>query len=121
MDDDADFLFQNRVQLEAAGLKVITAPGAGAAEKILADHKPDLAVVDLMMEHPDAGFTLCYHIRKRYPGTPVIVITSVTSETGLDFDVATEAERSWIQADAILPKPIRYEQLQREIDRFLGV
>ncbi len=119
VDDDSDFLFQNKVQLEAAGFRVVTAAGAGAAEKILADHKPDLAVVDLMMENPDAGFTLCYHIRKKLPGTPVIVVTSVNSETGLDFDVATEAERSWIKADALLPKPIRFEQLQREIDRLL--
>ena len=119
VDDDPDFLFQQKVQLEAAGFQVVTAPARQQAEEWLNGTKPDLAVVDLMMEQPDAGFTLCHHLRQKYPDTPVIVVSSVNSETGLDFDVATEAERSWIKADAFLPKPIRFEQLKREIDRLL--
>ena len=68
------------------------------------------------MEQPDAGFTLCHHLRQKDPSTGDPGY-SVNSETGLDFDVATEAERSWIKADAFLRKPIRFEQLKREIDR----
>jgi hypothetical protein len=49
----------------------------------------------------------------------VILVTSVNSETGLGFGMATEEERSWIQADAMLAKPIRFEQLKSEIDRLL--
>ncbi len=37
----------------------------------------------------------------------------------MDFDAATDEERSWIKADAMLAKPIRFEQLKREIDRLL--
>jgi hypothetical protein len=51
------------------------------------------------MENPDAGFTLCYHIRKQDASLPVILVTSVNSETGLDFDLATDEERSWIKID----------------------
>ena len=40
-----------------------------------------------MMENVDAGFTLCYHIQKKDPTIPVILVTSVNSETGLDFDM----------------------------------
>ena len=72
-----------------------------------------------MMEDPDAGFMLCHHIRKKDPSIPVILVTSVNSETGLDFDMATDEERVWIQADALLSKPIRFEQFKREIDRLL--
>jgi CheY-like chemotaxis protein len=71
------------------------------------------------MENPDAGFTLCYHIRKRDPSIPVILVTSVNSETGMEFATATDRERSWIKADALLAKPVRFEQLRREIDRLL--
>jgi CheY-like chemotaxis protein len=85
----------------------------------LAEQRPDLAVVDVMMEHPDAGFTLCHHIRKRDPSIPVILVTSVNSESGMDFEAGTDEERSWIQANAFLAKPIRFEQLKREIDRLL--
>ena len=74
-----------------------------------------------MMEHPDAGFVLCHHIRKKDPSIPVILVTSVNSETNLDFDLASEEDRNWINADALLSKPIRFEQLLSEIDRLLAV
>jgi two-component system, OmpR family, response regulator len=119
VDDDDDFLFQQRVQLETAGFQVLAAQGQKEAEGILAERRPDLAVLDVMMENPDAGFTLCHRIRKKDPAIPVILVTSVNGETGLGFDMATEEERSWIKADALLAKPIRFEQLRSEIDRLL--
>ena len=121
VDDDEDFLFQQRVQLENAGFHVVSAQGQAQAEEFLAEHRPDIAVVDVMMEHPDAGFVLCHHIRQKDASIPVILVTSVNSETNLDFDLATQEDRSWIHADALLAKPIRFEQLQREIDRLLSV
>jgi CheY-like chemotaxis protein len=120
VDDDSDFLFQQKLQLEAAGVHVLTAAGQQQAEEILAQHRPDLAVVDLMMDNPDTGFTLCYRIRKKDPSIPVIMVTSVNSDTGLEFDMGTDEERSWIRADALLSKPIRFEQLKGEIDRLLN-
>jgi CheY-like chemotaxis protein len=83
--------------------------------------RPDIAVVDVMMENPDAGFVLCHRIRKKDPSIPVILVTSVNSETGMDFDLSTEEDRVWIKADAMLAKPIRFEQLLGEIDRLLAV
>jgi CheY-like chemotaxis protein len=120
VDDDVDFLFQEKTQLEAAGFDVMTADSLAAAKQTLAAKHPDLAVLDLMMEEMDAGFTLCYAIKKKNPKTPVILVTGVTSETGLEFDASTDEERSWIKADVLLAKPIRFEQLKREIDRLLA-
>lgn len=120
VDDDSDFLFQQKKQLEAAGFQVLAASGQKQAEQILSQRRPDLAVIDLMMDNPDTGFTLCYHLRKKDPTIPVIMVTSVNSETGMDFDAATDEERGWIKADALLAKPIRFEQLKREIDRLMA-
>ena len=120
VDDDGDFLFQQKVQLEAAGFHVLIAAGQRQAEEILARLRPDLAVIDLMMDNPDTGFTLCHRIRKKDPSIPVIMVTSVNSETGLEFDLGTGEERSWIRADRLLSKPIRFEQLKGEIDRLLN-
>lgn len=120
VDDDVDFLEQQRLLLQAAGYNVIAAEGQKAAEKALQQTRPDLAVVDLMMEHMDGGFALCYRIKKLDPAIPVILVTAVTSETGLGFDAATDEERSWVRADAMLAKPVRFEQLKKEIDRLLA-
>lgn len=118
-DDDSDFLFQQRVQLEMAGYEVMTAANEEQARKLLAERRPDLAVLDVMMDRPDAGFTLCYHIRKTDPSIPIILVTAIVRETGMEFDLASESDRAWIRADAMLAKPIRFEQLKREIDRLL--
>jgi CheY-like chemotaxis protein len=119
VDDDEDFLFQQRVQLQDAGFEVVAAQGQRQAQTLLEQRRLDVAVVDVMMEHPDAGFVLCHHIRKKFPSIPVILVTSVNSETGLDFDIAGQSDRDWIKADALLAKPVRFEQLCGEIDRLL--
>ena len=120
VDDDPDFLAQQQMQLEAAHFKVLVAPGVQEARRVLEECKPDLAVLDLMMEDADGGFALSYHLRKKYPGVPIIMVTAVTSQTGLDFTPSGPEQKSWVKADVILPKPVRFEQLKREIDRLLA-
>jgi DNA-binding response OmpR family regulator len=119
VDDDQDFALQTRMHLEAAGYDVAVAESVRAAEELLADNRPDLAVVDLMLEEVDSGFVLSYHIKKQYPGLPIIMLSGVASETGIGFDAATGEERDWINADVFLAKPVRFEKLDQEIRRLL--
>jgi CheY-like chemotaxis protein len=121
VDDDVDFLMQMRVQLEAAGYTVETVESAAAAREFVGRQRPDLVLVDLMMEEPDAGFSLCYQIKKKDATIPVVIVTAVTSTTGITFDAETEEERAWIKADALLAKPVRFEQLESEMQRLLKV
>jgi CheY-like chemotaxis protein len=119
-DDDPDFALQLRVQLEAAGFAVRLADSAAAALASLDEALPDLAILDLMMENVDSGFALCYAIKKRRADLPIILVTAVTAETGMEFGAATDEERSWVKADAMLAKPVRGEQLLREVHRLLA-
>jgi CheY-like chemotaxis protein len=120
VDDDPDFLFQQSRALEQLGFDVTTASGRTEATEKLAGFKPDLAVIDLMMEEKDGGFVLAHHIRQVSPGTRIIVVTAVTGETGLSFDLADQDKRPWIKAEALLAKPVRFEQLQREVARVMA-
>lgn len=117
VDDDPDFLLQMRLQLEAAGYAVVTQDSARAAEAWLAGNRPDIVLTDLMMEEPDAGFRLCYRVKRQDATIPVLIVTAVTSTTGLSFDAETDEERAWVKADALLAKPVRMEQLLAEIRR----
>jgi two-component system, OmpR family, response regulator len=120
VDDDQDFLFQQKTALEALGWVVTTAEGRKEACDVLDRETPDLAVIDLMMEEKDGGFVLARHIKKLNPQIPVILVTAVTSETGITFDkVGDAAKGKWIMADAVLAKPIRFEQLRKEIERLV--
>jgi two-component system, OmpR family, response regulator len=119
VDDDPDCVLQLRTQLEAAGFDVITADGVREAIAVLETSRPDLAIVDLMLEHADSGFELCYHIKKLDPAIPVLIVTGVAGKFGITFDASTDEERSWVKADVVLDKPVRPEQLRREIGRLL--
>jgi len=117
VDDDEDFRYQIQSQLQTAGYTVIAADSAAHAEAALKASTPDVVVLDLMMEHMDAGFTLCHRIKKAHPKLPVIIVSGVTHETGIMVEPNTASERTWVKADALLAKPIRFEQLEGAIRR----
>jgi len=119
VDDDPDFVEQMRVQLQSLDFHVLPAASRAEAERILAEARPDLAVLDLMMEKMDDGFVLSREIKKQAPAIPVIFVTGVTVETGLRFDGSSEEEREWMQADALLDKPVSFEQIKQAIDKVM--
>lgn len=119
VDDDFDYLFLQRMHIESWGYKVITADGQREGEEIISRMKPDLAILDLMMENDDSGFVLAYKIKQRYPDVPVIISTAVSAETGISFGFGSEEERGWIKADQYLEKGIRPEQLKIEIEKLI--
>jgi len=120
VDDDVDFLLQTRIKLEQMGYKTVTAESQREAELILEKTKPDLAILDLMMENEDSGFILSYKIKKKYPDVPVIIFTAVAMETGITFDIQDENNRKWIKAELFLDKGIRTDVLKAEIERLLS-
>ncbi|MFP4555276.1 MAG: response regulator [Bacteroidales bacterium] len=119
VDDDMDYLFQMKFQLERFGYKVVTAESQREAEEVIKTIKPDLAILDLMMENEDSGFILSYKMKRKYPDVPIILATAVSAETGMSFGISSEEERKWIKADLYLEKGIRPEQLQKEISKLL--
>jgi CheY-like chemotaxis protein len=119
VDDDPDIIEQLTLLIRSEGYTVAAAGSQEEAEQILMAVKPDLAIVDLMMEQMDSGFILAHEIKKLYPETPVIILTSVKSATGISFAAASEEQQSWIKADRLLDKPIRPEQLRNELSRLL--
>lgn len=121
VDDDPDYLFQLKFKVQQFGFDVITADGQKEAERILESVKPDLAILDLMMENEDSGFILSFKMKKKYPEVPVIIATGVTAETGMNFDSNSEGDRNWIKADLFLDKGIRTDQLQKEINKLLKI
>ena len=119
VEDDIDFLEQTKIVLENSNFNVITASNEKDAEKLISESKFDLAVLDLMLDNHDTGFVLSHKIKTTNSNIPVIIVTAVTKETGLYFDSADKNSKSWIKADAILNKDIRYEQLKGEINKLL--
>ncbi len=120
VDDDADFLMQNEMKFKSSGYTVRTAQTMDEARKAFGEHNPDVVVLDLMMEEKDAGIILAHTFRRLQPKLPIVMVTGITRETGMMFDTANYEERSWIKADRVLPKPIRFDQLKREVEILLA-
>jgi CheY-like chemotaxis protein len=120
VDDDPDILEQYTLILKGAGFSVVQAASVGEAEETMLTVRPDLAVLDLMMDEKDAGFVLCNQLKRLYPSLPVIIVSNVTPITGLDFKPRNAEESSWVRADVMLNKPIVAEKLRGEISRLLG-
>jgi DNA-binding response OmpR family regulator len=120
VDDDADFLLQNEMRFQSSGYTVCTASTMENARQVFAEHNPDVVVLDLMMEEKDAGIVLAHTFRRQKPNLPIVMVTGITRETGMILDSANGDERAWIKANKILPKPIRFDQLKREVEILLA-
>ena len=120
VDDDEDVLDQLTLILEAEGLKVHAAASQAEGEELLLSVHPDLVILDLMMDEMDSGFVLAHYTKKLYPDVPVVLLTAVTSATGLKFAGTTAEAKSWVKADKILDKPVRSEQVKALVSRLLG-
>ncbi len=116
VDDDPDILMQLGAILRTENYNVEAAHDAAEAEEVLLRVRPDLAVVDLMMEKMDSGFMLCHQIKKLYPGTPVLMLTAVKASTGISFPAGAGG---WLEIDLMLDKPLRPEQLTAGVRRLL--
>ncbi len=120
-DDDIDQLEALEIIVKNLGYKTITAESQKECEEIIKNTKPDLAIIDLMMENQDSGFILSYKIKQKYPDVPVIIASAVIAETGISFNLFSEESKNWIKADVIMEKGIRPDQLEREINKLLKI
>ena len=119
VDDDVDFIDLNKAVLENQGFEVSMAfSGREAMDKVKFE-RPDLIVLDLMMEKHDSGFTLAKTIRADplYKHIPVLMLTAVASETGFDF--SQEMDGYWMKTDDYASKPLLPDELLKKVNSLL--
>jgi CheY-like chemotaxis protein len=119
VDDDVDFIDAVRLTLEASGYEVLTANSGEQALALLRDRAVDVAILDMMMEEPDAGAMVAHNLRRRpeLAEIPVILVTSVTEKTGYRLPTDAADGREWLGVDVWLDKPVSPEELLRTIER----
>ena len=122
VDDDYDFLEINRMILERAGYRVVTAAEPKQALEQMAEEKPDLVISDLMMTALDSGFSFARSIKEdpRFADVPVILSTSVSSAMGLDFRPRSAQETTQMNVDAYFDKPLVPVKLLAKIAELLA-
>jgi CheY-like chemotaxis protein len=122
VDDDPDLQAGQKVFLEGQGYEVLTAGGMEEGLEVLSGTIPDLILVDLMMEHYDAGFVFSAKVRENpeLADVPIIMQTSAKDKLGFTPDSYDEKARSWMKVDEILTKPVPLEDLLKIIEQYLA-
>ncbi len=121
VDNDKDFLILLKDEIKKCfqNWKIRMAISRLEANQILNHYSPDIVISEIMLEEIDDGLVLTYDIKKKNSSTLVIILTAVTSKTGIEFDLINPFEKVWIKADAILYKPVRIEQILSKLKRML--
>ncbi len=121
VDDDIDFVEANRIALEAAGFEVLTAHNGSEGMEVARSNHVDVAVLDVIMDTPDEGFSLARDLRKdaRTRNIPLVMLTSVNEvnrKAGYTFRFSDrDRDEMWLPVDKFLDKPVKPQQLAETI------
>jgi two-component system alkaline phosphatase synthesis response regulator PhoP len=122
VDDDLDFIEIHRLHLEAKGYQVLSASTGREGWKMAEKEKPDLIILDLMMENLDAGMALSQKIKShpRLSSVPILMLTSISRDTGMDFTPRTEDDFRKLGVDDFHSKPIKAKILLEKVENLLN-
>ncbi len=114
IDDDPDILDASTLVLSAKGYETITAANPTDGYTIIIEKKPDLIILDVMMDEPDDGFFLAQRLRKEKITTPILMYTSISKTVGMDFD-----KSEMVPVDDFVEKPISPDELIHKVEKLL--
>jgi two-component system, NtrC family, nitrogen regulation response regulator NtrX len=114
VDDDPDYREVVRAILENGGYEVTEAATGEEGLKVFQGRRPDLVIVDLMMEEVDAGASFVKELRLLGNTAPVYMLTSVGESLNLTTDHVA------MGLAGVLQKPVDRENLLRILKTRLG-
>jgi two-component system alkaline phosphatase synthesis response regulator PhoP len=120
IDDDPDFVDSVENLLEAKGYQVVSASnGKEGVEKARVE-KPDLILLDVMMNTKDEGFNVARQMHQipEIKDTPVVLVTGVRREMNLPFGF--EPDETWLPVRQVLEKPVKSEILLKVVADTIG-
>jgi CheY-like chemotaxis protein len=126
IDDDINLVNVFRTVFETKGYDFAEAHSATEGlEKIKQTH-PDLIILDVIMEDFVAGFRVVNELRtggenseySAFSKIPILMLTSVTSKTNLDF--SERVGTALLPVDAFMEKPVRPGELLTIIEKLLA-
>ncbi len=123
IDDDPDFLKLVSMMLESGDYTVVIAKNPQEGKEKLFEEKPNLILLDIMMDSLFDGFSLCHDIKTseefmEFRETPVIFCSAVKDKAGSRFNFGPEAQ-GLKGPDDYIDKPVQLDDLLARIERLL--
>jgi CheY-like chemotaxis protein len=83
--------------------------------------KPDLVVLDVMMEKHDSGFDMSREIKNnpQLQHTKILMLTNVDKEMKMDFKKIA-GDPDWLPVDDYIVKPIDPKQFLQKVKKLIG-
>jgi CheY-like chemotaxis protein len=124
VDDDADFRAAMTTILESASYEVVTAANIEEATQRILAERPDLILLDIMMDSLFDGYSLCHAIRNEdkfaaVRTTPIIFVSAVRRIAGSRFGFKSE-DQGLIGPDDYIDKPVDPKDLLARIEKYLA-
>lgn len=116
VNDDTDFLnLMHELLCDEGYQTIIHREGSTAYEKIRSE-KPDLAILDIRLEHPEAGWSVLELIRLQ-PETTHLPVIVCSADARMLHD-----KQDWLQKHRveILEKPFNLDDLLELVRRMVG-
>ena len=106
VDDNADFLFTMETFLQRNGFEVLTADDGQKGLELIRKERPDLILLDIMMETLFSGFEVCKQLRSDddLKNIPVIGISAMGDELNINYSEWPDYD--YFRPDAFLDKPV---------------
>jgi len=121
VDDDKDLLIAIQAILENKSYHVVTANNKTEGWEKLKTEKPDLAILDVMMDTSHEGFEFAREIKNEseFKDLPLIMLTSISDVTGVNFRAAA-SDPDWLPADEYIDKPVEPEELLEKVENLIS-
>ncbi len=125
IDDDPDFLKVVSMMLKSEPYNVITAKNAQEGKEKLVSEKPDLILLDIMMDSLFDGYSLCHDIKtskeyEKFREIPIIFVSAVKEISGSRFDFGP-GEQGLRGPDDYIDKPVQSDDLLSRIEKLLKI
>lgn len=120
IDDNQDYVFTMKTFLTRNGFQTLTASDGQKGIEQVQKEKPDLILLDVMMEALYSGFDVCKKVKNdpELQHIPIISISGMKDELGVQFDKDRDAE--YFSPDVFFDKPVDKSALLSCIKEFLG-
>ena len=115
IDDDPDVVEACRLYLEKDEHTVTAAYNRTEGMAAVADQKPDLLVLDVIMEQPDDGIAMAQDLRRGGFSAPILMLTSLSKVTGMTYS----RDDDMVPVDAFLEKPVDGATLTAKVNELL--
>ncbi len=115
VDDDLDVVEASTLFLQKEGYEVDCAYDRGSGMEKVDGYKPDLLILDVMMEMPDDGIAMAQDLRRKGFRAPILMLTSIGKATGLEYGKDSEM----VPVDAFEEKPVKPETLVARVRELL--